>query len=368
MSKAKVQRFLGMINQPTTDESVTEFLTKLTSPFDAAYFTGLYEALPEFPDDQTGQMEKKGGGSFGEFFVCKVDGKRCYKIINISKQLFSLFKELFIQYFLAQDVFARMHIPAIRAIYRKSQGHKKFVIVEMDRMDLSLHNLFATITAKGGQISFATFYRLLKTIFLIIKYLNERYRFVHRDLKTDNIMLKILPSEDLTIYIIDFGASCLTVNVDGTDYKIKALGAYRDASPCIPQQDVSVFLMTIRDTLQRRNLLEPDIIAFINSILIPQYDAYITARVATPDKIYTGHPFFASYNLYGNMFTNPDYIDLEESLDLDRVLTELDRKATQLGLPILGFDGPAADGGGGAAYGGRRRTRHKRRKTKSRRR
>lgn len=368
-----------MINQPTTDESVTEFLTKLTSPFDAdaAYFNSLYDALTVFPSASMAHMEKKGKGTFGEFYICKVDGSRCYKIINTATQLFNVFKELFIQQFLTQSSTGRKHVPAIRGVFKKIQGGNKFIVVEMDRADMSLFELLDNMASGGQQIKFPDFYKITKSLFMLLKYFNDTYRFVHRDFKTNNIMLKRTPDGGYTIYIIDFGSSCISLNVNGTDYTIKALGAYRPEVPCLVQQDVSVFLMDLKIHFGDLNMLNPDVMAFINSMLIPKYHAYIGARVATPDKMYTGHPFWAAYNLYGNMFTNPAYVDLEEALDVNRLLAMLDAKATQLGVPLFGGGaGPAGGGGGGAAggqaggaaYGGRRRTRYKKRKTNRRRR
>ena len=99
MAGAKVKEFLQLIGQPDTDESVTQFLTKLTTPFEAAYFNGLYDGLNQLPDEQRATMVDAGKGAFGEFYTCSINHNRCYKVVNIEYDLLNLFKELFIQNF-----------------------------------------------------------------------------------------------------------------------------------------------------------------------------------------------------------------------------------------------------------------------------
>jgi serine/threonine protein kinase len=325
-----VQQFMTLINTRPTDASLEDFLAHLTSSFDADYYGQVYLNMPALPSSKRASMQHTNvGGSYGSFFTCSTNEERCFKVMFSDRRRFhDTIKELFIQYVLSKDAQVGKYVPAIHGIYRADRN--TLIVIEMDRLDQSLMELFETYMDmnSANKLSFANFYAPTKAAFKVLQEFNMRYEFVHRDFKINNIMFKRMANTQAEIRLIDFGMSCLTVTVNGTPYRIVCKSAYDEGVICRTQQDVSVYIMSVLTSIHESRM-KPDLLGFINKIFIGEYYDFLRSRMTA-----AGSLFFASYNLHGNLFTNPAF---GNALSLDRFFVELDATAEEENLPIVDF-------------------------------
>ncbi len=379
----RIKDFLVLLNQKESDENVIELLEKLSGKYDEEYFNKLYDGLHELPTFLSRTMVETARGAYGVIYTCSRRSDICYKKIvsHFTYGRHNIYKEIFIQDFLSGDKYGKNYIPTILNIY-KAHYHDPYtkvreprtqvIIIEMTRLDKSLKSEFNELINYGNELEFSIFYKYTKILFQMLKYFNQKYGFAHRDLNLNNIMLKSVTSSgsasggsasggsangestesNYKVMLIDFGLSCITIKVKGETYSIKTIEPYRDTAPCRIEQDISPYLMSIDVQYAQRDKLSEPIIEFINSIFTDEYDDYIRERVQLCE--YKRNRFYASQNFLGNLLTNPKYPGIAASLSVDRFLSELDKKATELRIPIVDSGLPI-----GANHSGGRRKKRK---------
>lgn len=383
--EARINDFLLLLNKEDSDENAIELLEKLSGPYDEAYFDKLYDGLHEFPKKKSNTMAEIDRGAYGVIYTCSNRSTTCYKkiISRFRSGRHNIYKELFIQDFLSGDEHGKKYIPTIIHIYKTPyldrytkvvDPHTQVIIIEMNRLDKTLLNEFNELTNYGKKLEFSIFYKYTKILFQMLKYFNKKYGFAHRDLNLNNIMLKTATTgesasggsangestdNNYNVQLIDFGLSCITIRVNRKIYSIKTIEPYRDTAPCRIEQDVSPYLKLIDIKYANENKLSEPIIQFIDTIFTNEYDDYIRERAKSYE--YKLNSFYASQNFLGDLLTNPKYPGIADSLSVDRFLSELDKTATELGIPIVDSGLPM-----GANHSGGRRTRHRRRKATKR--
>ncbi len=279
------------------------FLKQLTDQRDAdleLFLLGVYSAIPVLPKAIKSTFQATGkSGSYGTLLTCSADANRCFKRIQLgtNKEMYMFLKELFVQYYLHADPLLGARIPEIYAVYYDSGLGEEHITVEMELAQMDVDSYIKTLP----HVDFETFYRITHDVFSVLQSLNIQYGFVHRDLKPDNLVMKQIAGGPLTlansvIQFIDFGFSCLTVSVDGANYRIVCGGRFQEGVPCFQQQDVVFFLYF----LLRKRTLDERTKTFIEQFLAPALKGRLNMR-AQGKK----YPFHAAYNNRGNLFNDP---------------------------------------------------------------
>ncbi len=362
------------------DGLVTEFLNNAKNVIGLAdYINELWLSVSEF-----GQMENLGAvpisaGTYGAVYTCGVAG-RCYKAFRIRRSaedendvhmkqvFFQIVKEAFIQHFLSQDPVHGPAVPKIYSIAKRVTAGSAYIYIQMDLGNKDLSAELAT----RPTITFQDFYAFVKAPLTVLRHFNDRYKFVHRDFKLNNILLKYDGDGDMlrlgTYQIIDFGFSCITVRgPDGTEYLIKTDSIYKPETPCREQQDMILFFMFYMDYFQDKS--DVQVIEFMLDLIPVAYYTdimpFLMLQYVAPRRKY-----LASYNKRGTL-TAPG--KAAEALTIEYVLDKLEFRKSILdqnnaaNAAGAAFALGVAQAGMSPGYpsaGGRRKSRAKRRRTR----
>jgi len=204
----------------------------------STYFTDIVYTLEILAIDERGRVQighaGRGGknilkrtpiakGAFGEIFKNKA-GTMIYKKILISgvaqKREFlarQTFLEAFIQTVLGLDPEYGKNICHIHKIYRaaetvrhtpRSNSSDDLVIyIVMEPIAHTLANKVEMLTT-NSEFTLKMLSPYFSQLGYILDGLKRKYNFSHRDLHTGNMMIR----DDDTVALIDFGASCFTIN------------------------------------------------------------------------------------------------------------------------------------------------------------
>ena len=133
------------------------------------------------------------------------------------------------------------------------------LICVMEKLDCTFDELL-----KKEKVDDLTCFTILRSICSLLKILQEKFNFVHRDLHNANIMLKKVDKYHLP-YIIDLGMCCVTLNEDTYIVPNSYYGGY-DATNCGKKFiDTGMFLLKISGHLN--NFLPQIFMNFIHNIL-----------------------------------------------------------------------------------------------------
>lgn len=207
--------------------------------------------------------EEIGSGGFGNTYQHS-DPDKVIKVISIhqvtreftSATPTDLVAELLIQYILQLDTEHPGMVPTIYDIYYDAP--KKSIWVIMEKMDNTIKGLFREHI---GIVDLKTFRGVIRQVLEMLVYLNDKYGFVHRDLKIENIMVKeekIVKKtlrgknkEELVnkVKFIDFGLSAM--NFEGL--KIGSSYYFKDYSPCRGRQDTTFLFVSLKQIGGRFN-------------------------------------------------------------------------------------------------------------------
>ncbi len=218
---------------------------------------------PAGPEIKAKKGDSIGSGGFGDTYQHS-DSDKVIKVISIHQvtQEFTsatpadLVAELLIQYILQLDTEHPGMVPTIHDIYYDAP--KKSIWTIMEKMDKTITGLFREHI---GIVDLKTFRGVIRQVLEILVYLNDKYGFVHRDLKTDNIMVKEERVIKKTlrgrnreetvnmVKFIDFGLSAM--NFEGL--KIGSSYYFRDYSPCRGRQDTTFLFVSLKQIGERFN-------------------------------------------------------------------------------------------------------------------
>jgi len=169
-------------------------------------------------------------GAFGEIFR-NTAGTMIYKKILISGvpqytewMVRSTFLEAFIQTVLGMDATYGKHICHVHRVFRaaetvrhtprnKNATRDIILYIVMEPIAYTLGNKLDMLSS-DGDITFKVLSPYFAQLGHVLDGLKRNYNFSHRDLHTGNVMFR----DDDTLTLIDFGASCFTMN--GVTYAI----------------------------------------------------------------------------------------------------------------------------------------------------
>jgi serine/threonine protein kinase len=327
--------------------------------------TLLYQNLPVFPPDTLGELQRLGPeGKYGVITIHPLRPKKIYKFLSVKPGkraidvAFVAIKEALIQFILANDAERGRHVPKIFGIYKVTAGDREYIIVEMERSTFTLFELFGgTSVVENGQakIAFLPGAILLAEALDTLEYFRNKYSFHHRDLKTDNIMIKRRPDGTGYSQLIDFGMSCMKISISDKQYTIKIGPEYAYSAKCTEQQYVTMLLMELYvnyDAYEQRfkAFLDAAIPAAIHPAT-PGTSMY-ARRGPKENGTLTLSPFGASYNRTGTYYSELP-AEVQAELTVSALLAKLRAAIAE------------AEGGAAAATGGGRKRKSK--KSKSRR-
>jgi hypothetical protein len=309
----KVQQFLELIGitpggypEPPTQEGLNEgYIHGLSNNTNSSGFVAdMKKSIPIIPEDIIGKQIGKGG--LGAIYICRRATRTCIKEIiikdddiNPDKTFLNIIKECFIQFFLSKDEVYGHYIPKLTSIYQRTINTgfrtKQFsIFIEMEQLD---EDVLDKIQKNFGnkEIDLSNLKALIIDIFTPLSYFNQTYNYVHRDFKLNNIMIKNTGNNTFLYKFIDFGFSCMTINLGGNNYVIKSTVAFPNTTPCRGQQDVLFFLYFIYTYLNPK--LDDDARNFIANF-IPN-DLLNELRRKPVNA-----PFHAAYNYYNTLIGN----------------------------------------------------------------
>ncbi len=273
---------------------------------------------------------KQAEGSFGKIFInhektiiCKEvpiqkkfpDGKS-YQLLPM------ILQETFIQY-VAASVMPDFVIP-IRGIRRSLDGTMFYIF-----MDYAPTDLFGYLESKVKVIDrkwtlpTADIVPIFRQLFSKLMHINSMLNFVHRDLKSDNLVMV-----DGQVKMIDFGYSCISMRVNGVDYNIKTSNPmYLASTDCKSQQDMLVFFSEMMVTFY--SIMEGDMQSYFDRMmgpnLAPRFKIQIPEARPREDRVV--------YNRNGRYSSGPAI-----HLTPEYVLQELNRvfAIATVGSPVRG--------------------------------
>jgi serine/threonine protein kinase len=188
-------------------------------------------------------LKRLGAGSYGTTYRATGSDKKYYaikKISNVttSQDFYDLLKESIQQILVVETTRHLLEGPYAPILYKIGYDRNRAVIIS-ELMDNTIWNLISSQTPEQNDI---TIPYILKKIARQINALQERLRFNHRDLKTDNVMYKKNADDTLNIKLIDFGFTCLTWHglfISGGEY-------FKESPRCFRQErDISQLITSI---------------------------------------------------------------------------------------------------------------------------
>lgn len=270
--KRRIQSFLDNFFKKHDGQSLT-----VNNLIDKDSLVDIYKFMkPVNAAVEAQKGEEIGSGGFGNTYQ-HTDPNKVIKVISIHQvtEGFSsatpadIIAELLIQYILQLDTERPGMVPIIYDIYYDKP--KKGVWVIMEKMDKTIQSLFREHI---GIVDLRTFKGVLRQILEMLVYLNDKYGFVHRDLKVDNIMVKeekVMKKtlrgknkEELInkVKFIDFGLSAM--NFEGL--KIGSSYYFKDYSPCRGRQDTTFLFVSLKQ-IERR--FDEKVKEYLDEMLAP---------------------------------------------------------------------------------------------------
>lgn len=123
--------------------------------------------------------------------------------------------------------------------------------VGMEAIDMSLKELLAKRNGRSDEAWGKQVLDVLQQTTALLACLQQRMRFMHRDLHTENVMLKKLAGDKHQVYLIDFGFSRLATEINGRSARLNYNNRYGfsfDPAPFDSATDCLVLLHWIAKT------------------------------------------------------------------------------------------------------------------------
>ncbi len=134
--------------------------------------------------------------------ICKVAVKENIPTFELMFDLLDLLYEFMIQYILYYDVERRIVSRPIRFYIHREIGSCDYYF-QMEKLDgMEMNQWFLQKNTMENVVEVVS---IMEDLIMLMQSLHEKYKFVHGDLKPDNLMIM----EDGTLRILDFGLSYL---------------------------------------------------------------------------------------------------------------------------------------------------------------
>lgn len=216
---------------------------------------------------------------------------------GINDDLRDIFIEIFIQFILGQDMQYGHNVVKLYNVYRSADA--KAIYIEMDYIDSDIFSYCKSLCQTYGYIDNANIVYILLFVANILKVFNDRFGFVHRDLKVDNVGIKDYNGKR-NIVLFDFGSSC--IKYLGRQYSTKA---FFDTlyEPCNINSDLALFTYSLY--LQFHDCLEHNMIGFFKDLL--NYKDLLKELNIVIEKRGIGKKIHSIYNYNGTLFRDKYY-------------------------------------------------------------
>jgi hypothetical protein len=185
---------------------------------------------------------KLGEGTYGKTYSTQPDKSGqsyAIKIIELrnTNDLYNTMTEAIMNIILLEGTESETDGPYVPRVYEFGITHDlKTAIIRSERMAGTLFNY---VHSKSPVTNDRNVPEVILKLLQISEFLQSRFQFNHRDLKSDNIMY-VLKNGSPSWRLIDLGAACMTWN----GYKISSEGLFAALRPCVhPGRDIT-FLLT----------------------------------------------------------------------------------------------------------------------------
>ena len=193
-----------------------------------------------------------GDGSYGQVRLGYDGGKQYFAVKTLHNEEFDLL-DFFSEMVLQSELFCGMRgqwgqgarIPKIHFTLWQTNPPPSFTnhLVGMESLNGTLFEAFGRDAGVGGDLLKVALSAVMQ-IAELLKTLQRRYNFMHRDLHTSNIMYKLVGGK-VRWYIIDFGFARMDLNGETIN---KSNWKYDDHE-FNPSHDLRLLLMAIGDTV-----------------------------------------------------------------------------------------------------------------------
>ncbi len=244
-------------------------------------FYNLPQHIPDFAGSaiQANIGREISRGSFGTIFEHATDPTKIIKRLRLDPANFnsayeffnSCLREAFIQFYL--NGIEPDFIPAVYAMAKEDIAGADHFYIEMDYLAkptyMNILDYFNDLNNRRRPITYEIFKSVLYNVCYILNRLETKTSFVHRDFKTNNIMIN---TQNWDIKVIDFGLATLRIPNPGyEDYIINNyLPVYQANAPVRFQQDVGMFIIIFREWYVDTGIVrEPRLLRFIETLIPP---------------------------------------------------------------------------------------------------
>lgn len=267
-----------------------------------------------------------------ENMVCKVSVKEGIISFELLFDLLDLLYEFMIQYILYYDVERRIVARPIRIFIKRGVGSCDYYFNMEKLQGLEMNQWFIR---HSDNASIPIVLSVLQDLILLMNSLHEKYKFVHGDLKPDNLMIM----SDGTIRILDFGLSYLEYkeNLFMIDFSDAGLGPHLITghghhpfdymkfltSPYRFQSDMIYFFLMLDYYLPKENLYW----IWIKNTLFQQGDIKIFDIYKGIKHDYKAFILSKDYSLWNHLAPTLDITKWIENFTCDRLLQNIDEFA-----------------------------------------
>jgi serine/threonine protein kinase len=318
---ASVGRFLQLMNLDPLQ--MAGFVKYLMKPFNPKKpdtgITNLIQMMDKYDDSDPDLqlMRRPDGravkGAFGRIIESTTDPSFVWKeivTIKMDRGKPYFFAQLFLQEALIQFVLAdadpsvQFTVPLLDI---RSDASGNILYLKMPRASMDLFQFYAdnSVNSGGGTLTLPSklYYDTTKKVLQGLIALNQKFNFVHRDLKSNNVVIFEKPGQDPEFRLIDFGMSCLDLLVEGEIIKFSIPNAaYTPTSDCMPQQDILTlffeFITTFEDTIQSHS----KILRYYAELITPELNDIMEER---KDEFNIGQKHIAAYNMNASLSAGP---------------------------------------------------------------
>jgi serine/threonine protein kinase len=285
-------------NKKITVKNTSDRFTNWASSLRLIKFVPLFESDPNFKNNNfvklknANSAEKEaelfstiGKGSFGQIFKGSEHSEQVYKFIKapegsseeyLENFFRGIFLEAWIQTILSSDPTYGKNIAKVIKLKRADIANGIFII--MENIPFTSEQVFKTIKSgdSNNLLTMKGMLPMFKQIAYALDHFRKSYNFFHRDFHLNNFMA----TEDGTIKIIDFGLSCIRLNInDGSEAIFSMPGGKGPMDSTLTQQmgssdtgcasfDILMLITSMYELLMPRNMLDVELAIFFELLYL----------------------------------------------------------------------------------------------------